>query len=73
MQGASGGMLTALIQMGRAAGFEVWATTRNAEGAEIARRLGAHAVFATNEELPRCADAVVDNVGAVTWAIACVR
>ncbi len=68
VQGASGGMSTALIQMGRAAGFEVWATTRNEDGAEIARRLGAHAVFATNAELPRRADAVVDNVGAVTWA-----
>jgi NADPH:quinone reductase-like Zn-dependent oxidoreductase len=68
VQGASGGMATALIQMGRAAGFEVWATTRNEEGREIALRLGADAVFATNEELPRRVDAVVDNVGAVTWA-----
>jgi D-arabinose 1-dehydrogenase-like Zn-dependent alcohol dehydrogenase len=31
-------------------------------------RLGADAVFATNEELPRRVDAVVDNVGKVTWA-----
>ena len=68
VQGASGGMATALIQLGRAAGFEVWATTRNEEGREIALRLGADAVFATNEELPRRVDAVVDNVGAVTWA-----
>jgi NADPH:quinone reductase-like Zn-dependent oxidoreductase len=29
VQGASGGMSTALIQTGRAAGFEVWVTTRN--------------------------------------------
>ncbi|WP_241235424.1 MDR/zinc-dependent alcohol dehydrogenase-like family protein [Xanthomonas euvesicatoria] len=41
VQGASGGMSTALIQMGRAAGFEVWVTTRNDEGAAIAERLGA--------------------------------
>jgi NADPH:quinone reductase-like Zn-dependent oxidoreductase len=68
VQGASGGMATALIQMGRAAGFEVWATTRNEEGRKIALRLGADAVFATNEELPRRVDAVVDNVGAATWA-----
>jgi NADPH:quinone reductase-like Zn-dependent oxidoreductase len=68
VQGASGGMSTALIQMGRAAGFEVWATTRNEAGREIALRLGADAVFATNEELPRRVDAVVDNVGALTWA-----
>jgi NADPH:quinone reductase-like Zn-dependent oxidoreductase len=68
VQGASGGMATALIQMGRTAGFEVWATTRNEEGREIALRLGADAVFSTNEELPRRVDAVVDNVGAATWA-----
>jgi NADPH:quinone reductase-like Zn-dependent oxidoreductase len=68
VQGASGGMATALIQLGRAAGFKVWATTRNEEGREIALRLGADAAFATNEELPRRVDAVVDNVGAVTWA-----
>jgi NADPH:quinone reductase-like Zn-dependent oxidoreductase len=68
VQGASGGMATALIQLGRAAGFKVWATTRNEEGRKIALRLGADAVFATNEELPRRVDAVVDNVGKVTWA-----
>jgi NADPH:quinone reductase-like Zn-dependent oxidoreductase len=68
VQGASGGMATALIQLGRAAGFKVWATTRNEEGRKIALRLGADAVFATNEELPQRVDAVVDNVGKVTWA-----
>ena len=61
-------MATALIQMGRAAGFRVWVTTRNEEGRKIALRLGADAIFATNEELPRRVDAVVDNVGAATWA-----
>ena len=68
VQGASGGMSTALIQMGTAAGFKVWVTTRNEEGAEIARRLGADAVFETNETLPQRVNAVVDNVGALTWA-----
>jgi len=32
IQGATGGMATALIQLGRAAGFEVWATSRSEEG-----------------------------------------
>jgi NADPH:quinone reductase-like Zn-dependent oxidoreductase len=68
VQGASGGMATALIQMGRAAGFRVWATTRSEEGRKIASRLGADAVFSIKEELPRRVDAVVDNVGADTWA-----
>jgi len=31
-QGATGGMATALIQLGRAAGFEVWATSRSEDG-----------------------------------------
>ncbi|WP_127168036.1 zinc-binding dehydrogenase [Xanthomonas euvesicatoria] len=68
VQGASGGMSTALIQMGRAAGFEVWVTTRNDEGAAIAERLGANRVLRHGEALPRRVDAVVDNVGAATWA-----
>ncbi|MGK9142614.1 zinc-binding dehydrogenase [Xanthomonas euvesicatoria] len=68
VQGASGGMSTALIQMGRAAGFEVWVTTRNDEGAAIAERLGANRVLRHREALPRRVDAVVDNVGAATWA-----
>jgi NADPH:quinone reductase-like Zn-dependent oxidoreductase len=45
VQGARGGMATALIQMGRAAGFRVWTTTRSEEGREIASRLGADAIF----------------------------
>jgi D-arabinose 1-dehydrogenase-like Zn-dependent alcohol dehydrogenase len=61
-------MSTALIQMGRAAGFEVWVTTRNDEGAAIAERLGANRIFRQGDKLPRRADAVVDNIGAVTWA-----
>jgi NADPH:quinone reductase-like Zn-dependent oxidoreductase len=68
VQGASGGMSTALIQMGRAAGFEVWVTTRNDEGAAIAERLGANRIFRHGDPLPRRADAVVDNIGAATWA-----
>ncbi len=36
VQGASGGMSTAVIQLGRAAGFEVWATSRNVRGRELA-------------------------------------
>src|SRR5581483_983284 len=31
-QGATGGMATALIQLGRAAGFEVWVTSRSEAG-----------------------------------------
>ena len=66
VQGASGGMSTALIQMGRAAGFEVWVTTRNDEGAAIAEHLGANRIFRHGDPLPRRVDAVVDNIGAAT-------
>ena len=39
VQGATGGMATALIQLGAAAGFEVWVTSRSKEGREMAERL----------------------------------
>src|SRR5712671_4399068 len=67
VQGASGGMSTALIQLGRAAGFEVWATSRTAEGRELAEKLGAHRTFGSNEQLPRKVEAIVDSVGPASW------
>jgi NADPH:quinone reductase-like Zn-dependent oxidoreductase len=63
VQGASGGMSTALIQMGCAAAFEVWATTRYDEGAAIAGRLGANRIFRHGDQLPRCTDAIVTTSG----------
>lgn len=69
VQGSSGGMATALIQLGRAAGFEVWTTSRNDEGRALAEKLGAHRTFTSNEKLPRKAQAVVDNVGPATWTL----
>jgi NADPH:quinone reductase-like Zn-dependent oxidoreductase len=67
IQGATGGMATALIQLGRAAGFEVWATGRTEEGRVRANTLGAHRVFSPGEALPRKVPAVIDSVGADTW------
>lgn len=68
IQGATGGMATALIQLGRAAGFEVWATSRGPEGRLRAESLGAHRTFPANEPLPRKVPAVIDNVGSESWA-----
>ena len=68
IQGATGGMATALIQLGRAAGFEVWATSRSAEGRAQAESLGAHRSFPAKEPLPRKVPAVIDNIGADSWA-----
>src|SRR5437016_784456 len=68
VQGASGGMATALIQLGRAAGFEVWATSRTEEGRAKAKALGAQECIRSNEPLPRKVPAVIDNVGSTSWA-----
>ncbi|WP_029457178.1 zinc-binding dehydrogenase [Solidesulfovibrio alcoholivorans] len=75
VQGTTGGVSTALIQMGCAAGMEVWASSRSEEGRELARRLGACQVFAPGEVLPRRVEAVFDSVGTVTWehSLASVR
>jgi NADPH:quinone reductase-like Zn-dependent oxidoreductase len=67
VQGATGGMATALIQLGRAAGFEVWATSRTEEGRATAKALGAKECFPSNEPLPRKVPAVIDNVGSGSW------
>jgi NADPH:quinone reductase-like Zn-dependent oxidoreductase len=68
VQGATGGMATALIQLGRAAGFEVWVTSRSEEGRAQAKGLGAYQVFHSNETLPRKVPVVIDNIGADSWA-----
>jgi NADPH:quinone reductase-like Zn-dependent oxidoreductase len=68
VQGASGGMATALIQLGCAAGFEVWATSRTEEGRANAKALGAHECFPSNVPLSRKVPAVIDNVGSASWA-----
>lgn len=68
IQGATGGMATALIQLGRAAGFEVWATSRTEEGRTRAEALGASQTFPPQVPLPRKVSAVIDNIGLATWA-----
>jgi NADPH:quinone reductase-like Zn-dependent oxidoreductase len=68
VQGATGGMATALIQLGCAAGFEVWATSRTEVGRAQAKSLGAHQTFAASKALPRQVSAVIDNVGSDSWA-----
>jgi NADPH:quinone reductase-like Zn-dependent oxidoreductase len=67
IQGATGGMATALIQLGRAAGFEVWVTSRSEEGRSRAKTLGAHQTFPCNHPLPRKVRAVIDSVGSDSW------
>ncbi|MER6577653.1 zinc-binding dehydrogenase [Nonomuraea sp. NPDC001023] len=67
VQGAGGGVATALIALGRAGGFRVWATSRSEAKRERARELGADQVFETGARLPERVDAVMETVGQATW------
>ncbi|GAA4215037.1 zinc-binding dehydrogenase [Microbispora amethystogenes] len=67
VQGAGGGVATALIALGRAAGYRVWATSRSEHKRERALGLGADQVFETNARLPERVDAVMETVGEATW------
>jgi NADPH:quinone reductase-like Zn-dependent oxidoreductase len=68
VQGASGGVATALIALGRATGLRVWVTGRAEEKRALAEQLGAHATFESGARLPERVDAVFETVGKATWA-----
>ncbi|MFJ7215212.1 zinc-binding alcohol dehydrogenase family protein [Amycolatopsis sp. NPDC098790] len=68
VQGASGGVSTALVQLGRAAGFRVWVTGRSEEKRALASSLGAHQTFESGARLPERVDAVFETVGKATWS-----
>ncbi|MEU4444516.1 zinc-binding dehydrogenase [Actinosynnema sp. NPDC050801] len=68
VQGASGGVSTALVQLGRAAGFRVWVTGRTEEKRALAESLGAHQAFESGARLPERVDAVFETVGKATWS-----
>ncbi|MEU3520619.1 zinc-binding dehydrogenase [Streptomyces sp. NPDC006654] len=68
IQGAGGGVSTALTRLARAAGFRVWVTSRSEEKRAAAVRLGAHAAFPSGRPLPEPVDAVMESVGRATWA-----
>lgn len=67
IQGAGGGVTSAAIALGRAAGFVVYATSRDEAKRARALELGAHEVFAPGERLPHRVDAVIETVGEATW------
>lgn len=67
VQGASGGVATAAVTLGHAAGLRVWVTGRTPEKLEKARALGATAGFESGARLPERVDAVLDTVGTATW------
>ena len=61
-------MATALIVLGRAAGYRMWATSRDEAKQARALKLGADQVFPPGERLPERVDAVMETVGAATWS-----
>ena len=67
VQGASGGLSTALVRLGAAAGLRVYVTGRDAGKRAFAERLGATATFEPGARLPERVDAVMDSVGAPTF------
>ncbi len=68
VQGAGGGVATALIALGKAAGFRVWATSRSEAKRERALELGADQAFPSGARLPERVDAVMETVGEATWS-----
>ncbi|HTS96259.1 MAG TPA: zinc-binding dehydrogenase [Streptosporangiaceae bacterium] len=68
VQGAGGGVATALILLGRAAGYRVWTTSRSEAKRERAVALGADQAFPAGARLPERVDAVMETVGEATWA-----
>jgi NADPH:quinone reductase-like Zn-dependent oxidoreductase len=68
VQGAGGGVATALITLGRAAGLTVLATSRDEAKRTRALELGAHEVFESGARLPVKVDAVMETVGKATWS-----
>ncbi|HJR38188.1 MAG TPA: zinc-binding dehydrogenase [Nocardioidaceae bacterium] len=68
VQGAGGGVATALITLARAGGLRVFATSRDETKRKRALELGAHEVFESNARLPQRVDAVMETVGKATWS-----
>jgi NADPH:quinone reductase-like Zn-dependent oxidoreductase len=67
VQGAGGGVATALITLARAGGLQVFATSRDEAKRARALEVGAHATYETGARLPDRVDAVMETVGAATW------
>jgi NADPH:quinone reductase-like Zn-dependent oxidoreductase len=68
IQGAGGGVATAAILLGRAAGLHVTVTSRDERKLEAALELGAHVAVPAGQRLPDRVDAVMETVGEATWS-----
>ncbi|MBK8448022.1 MAG: zinc-binding dehydrogenase [Micropruina sp.] len=68
VQGASGGVASAAVALGRALGFRVWVTGRSEAKRAASLTQGADAAFEPGARLPERVDAVIETVGEATWA-----
>jgi NADPH:quinone reductase-like Zn-dependent oxidoreductase len=68
VQGATGGVATALTVLGSAAGVRVWVTGRSERKRARALELGAAQAFEPGARLPERIDAVMETTGQATWA-----
>jgi NADPH:quinone reductase-like Zn-dependent oxidoreductase len=67
VQGAAGGVATALTVLASAAGIRVWVTSRAEDKRRQALELGAEQAFEAGARLPERVDAVMETVGQATW------
>jgi NADPH:quinone reductase-like Zn-dependent oxidoreductase len=67
VQGAGGGVATALVVLANAAGVRVWVTGRSEEKRSRALELGADQAFEPGARLPERVDAVMETIGEATW------
>jgi NADPH:quinone reductase-like Zn-dependent oxidoreductase len=68
VQGAGGGVGSALIVLAKSVGHRVWVTARSERTRDAALGLGADAAFEPGTRLPERVDAVFETVGEATWA-----
>jgi len=68
VQGAGGGVSTALVALGSAAGYRMWVTSRDEARRARAVELGADQAFESGARLPERVDAVMESVGRATWS-----
>lgn len=68
VQGAGGGVATAALLIGKAAGHTVFVTSRDEAKRRRALDLGADLAVEPGARLPTQVDAVIETVGAATWS-----
>jgi NADPH:quinone reductase-like Zn-dependent oxidoreductase len=68
IQGAGGGVSTALVRLAKVLGLRVWVTSRDEAKREHAVQIGADQAFEPGARLPERVDAVMESVGEATWS-----